>query len=64
MDKVESVMINESGVNQHSKVVLLRHLQHVLHELENETELFENLLKSYPQRLEAVREANGGHTKY
>jgi transposase len=64
MDKVESLMINESGVNQHSKVVLLRHLQHVLHELENETELFENLLKSYPQRLEAVREANGGHTKY
>lgn len=64
MDKVESLMINESGVNRYSKTVLLQHLEHVLHELENETELFENLLKSYPQRLRAVREANGGHTKY
>jgi hypothetical protein len=36
----------------------------VLYELENERELLENLLKSYPQRLRAVRETNGGHTKY
>ncbi|CAF4985287.1 unnamed protein product [Rotaria sp. Silwood1] len=64
MDKVESLMIEEHGANQNSKVVLLQHLQNVLHELENETELFENLLKSYPRRLKAVREANGGHTKY
>ncbi len=36
----------------------------VLYKLENERELLENLLKSYPQRLRAVRETNGGHTKY
>ena len=57
-------MISENGSDRNSQVVLLKHLQNVLHELENEQELFENLLKSYPQRLRAVREANGGHTKY
>jgi hypothetical protein len=45
-------------------MVLLQHLQDVLHELEDLRELFENLLKSYPQQLKAVCEANGGHTKY
>lgn len=64
MDKVESLMISERDSNRNSSVVLLNHLQNVLHELENERELFESLLKSYPQRLKAVCEANGGHTKY
>ena len=32
--------------------------------LENDTELFETLLLSYPERLDAVRRANGGHTEY
>ncbi|CAF1292515.1 unnamed protein product [Didymodactylos carnosus] len=63
MDKVESLMTSERGPTN-SSVVLLEHLQNVLHELENEKELFESLLKSYPQRLKAVREANGGHTRY
>ena len=43
-------MINESGANRNSKIVLPQHLQHALYELENEMELFENLLKSYPRR--------------
>ena len=64
MDKVESLMINEHGSDRNSQAVLLKHLQNVLHELENEQELFKNLLKSYPQRLRAVGEADGGHTKY
>lgn len=64
VDRVESLMINESPANRNSKVILLQHVQDVLQELENETELFEILLKSYPQRLKAVREAHGGHTKY
>ena len=64
MDKVESLMINEHGSDRYSQAVLLKHLQNVLHELENERELFENLLESYPERLRAVREAYGGHTKY
>jgi hypothetical protein len=64
MGKVESLMIEEYGASRNSKMILLQHLENVLHELENETELFENLLKSYPERLRVVREANGGHTKY
>ena len=64
MDRVERLMINEHGADRNSQVILLEHLQNVLRELENKKELFENLLKSYPQRLRAVREANGGHTKY
>lgn len=64
MDKVESLMISERGSNRYSSTVLLEHLENVLNELENEKELFESLLKSYPQRLKAVREANGGHTRY
>ncbi|CAF0818695.1 unnamed protein product, partial [Didymodactylos carnosus] len=63
MDKVESLMISERGPTN-SSVVFLEHLQNVLHELKNEKELFESLLKSYPQRLKAVRKANGGHTRY
>ena len=32
--------------------------------LENDTELFETLLLSYQEKLDAVRRANGGHTEY
>lgn len=39
-------------------------LNEVLNELEYDTELFAALLTSYPTRLNAVREAKGGHTKY
>jgi hypothetical protein len=64
MDKVESLMISERGSNRYSSTILLEHLENVLNELENEKELFESLLRSYPQRLQAVREAKGGHTRY
>ena len=36
----------------------------VLEELEFDDELFTSLLTSYPTRINAVREAKGGHTKY
>ena len=64
MDKVKSLIINERGSNRNSSVVLREHLQNVLNELENQKELFESLLKSYPHRLKAACEANGGHTRY
>jgi hypothetical protein len=38
-------------------------LEEVLNELKDNTHLFQRLLKSFPQHLEAVRNANGGHTK-
>ena len=64
MDRVESLMVNERDFDRNSKLILMNHLQNVLVELENENELFESLLRSYPQRLRAVHEANGGHTRY
>ena len=39
-------------------------LARVLGDLEFATELFISLLESYPARLEAVKKAGGGHTKY
>lgn len=43
---------------------LMNHLQNVLVTLQNDTGLFECLLKSFPARLAAVQEARGGHTRY
>ena len=36
----------------------------VLQELEFDQELFTSLLTSYPTRINAIRAAKGGHTKY
>lgn len=63
-DKVESKMIKEYGPDRYSKEKLLCNLNSVLKKMEFDTDLFESLLKSYPLRLQAVREANGSHTKY
>jgi len=39
-------------------------LARALGDLKFDTELFLPLLESYPARLEAVRKARGGHTRY
>ena len=39
-------------------------LEHILRNMEYETELFISLLQSYPSRLEAVTNASGGNTRY
>ena len=63
-DEVEALMLQEQGQNRYSVETLRRNLENVLRSLENRTELFEDLLCSYPSRLNAVRRANGGHTDY
>lgn len=63
-DRVESLIINERGSGRYSQQVLFRNLETVLHELEDDTDLFQTLLRTYPDRLRAIRQANGGHTKY
>jgi len=45
-------------------ISIIKHIIEILKSLENDTELFETLLLSYPERLDAVRRANGGQTKY
>ena len=39
-------------------------LHQTLDELSDDTELFEKLLKSYPRRLQAVKDAGGYHAHY
>jgi len=62
--KVEEKMLAETGENRYSLVTLRKNLLEVLLELENDTGLFESLLSSFPDRLEAIRAANGGQTKF
>ena len=57
-------MHNESGPGRYSEETLLKNLTTVLSELEYDTDLFESLLCSMPERLRQVREAEGGHTEY
>ena len=63
-DEVETKMIEEQGPGRYSVDTLKRNLVEVLESLEDKTELFENLLCSYPDRLKAVRDARGQHTDY
>ena len=65
-DSVES-LISKTSVNDYgrnSKTVLLKHHHNVLYDIENDRELFENLLKWYPQWLNTVHEANCDHMRY
>lgn len=63
-DEVEARMLEERGPGRYSVETLKRNLILVLEGLENRTELFQDLLCSYPSRLRAVREAHGQHTGY
>jgi transposase len=63
-DEVEAKMIQEHGPGRYSVETLKKNLIEVLESLEDKTELFENLLCSYPSRLKAVRDARGQHTDY
>ena len=57
-------MIVERGPDRYSRETLHSHLEQVLRDMEWDTDLFANLLSNYPDRLRAVREANGGHTNF
>jgi len=63
-DEVEAKMIQEEGLNRYSIETLKKNLIAVLKSLENRTELFENLLCSYPARLKAIRDVGGQHTNF
>ncbi|CAF4651315.1 unnamed protein product [Rotaria sp. Silwood1] len=63
-DEVEQKMLSETGHNRYSEDTLKKHIADVLTDMEENTELFEALLCSYPSRLRAVKSANGRHTDY
>ncbi|CAF5227526.1 unnamed protein product, partial [Rotaria magnacalcarata] len=63
-DEVETQMLSEAEYNQYHEDTLKMHIENVLTSMEEDTELFETLLCSYPSRLSAVKNANGRHTDY
>jgi hypothetical protein len=63
-DRCEAKMIERFPNNIFGKDELHLGLVETLEEMSNEVQLFSSLLRSYPRRLQAVREANGGHTDY
>ena len=63
-DEVEKRMLLEPRETRFSRHKMEEHIEAVLREMEFSTELFEALLSSYPARLQAVRDANGGNTEY
>ena len=52
------------GAGRYSDASLHSSLETVLTKLKNETDLFEALLCSMPERMAAIRQADGGHTDY
>ena len=63
-DRVEDALQVFSEVERSKPEILMNSLNDVLQEMSDDTELFEKLLRSYPDRLRAVREAKGWHTRY
>ena len=62
-DRVKKLMHKKIGPGCYSEETLLNNLNMVLNELEYDTELFESLLCSMPERLRQMREAEGGQTQ-
>ena len=63
-DRVEDALKVFSEVERSKPEILMNSLNDVLQEMSDDTELFEKLLRSYLDRLRAVREAKGWHTRY
>ena len=61
-DRVEERTVNYDGIPSLND--LRREVTEVLREMEFDSQLFCDLLKSYPSRMQAVVQADGGHTKY
>ena len=54
-DEVEKKMSSESGYDRYLKETLKMDIANVLAIMEEDTELFETLLSSYPSRFRAVK---------
>ena len=57
-------MSSENGYDRYLEETLKMHIVNVLASMEEDTELFETLLCSYPFRFCAVKNANSRHTDY
>ena len=63
-DRVEESLSKDLGNSRSSKDRLLEIIEEELRVMSEDIELLQALLKSYPARLDAVRNAGGYHTEY
>ena len=61
-ERVDVRKVQERGDGNYDRETLVKVMEEVLESMEYSTDLFEKILLSYGGRLDAVREANGGHT--
>ena len=61
-DKVEELMTSEDRRNRYSYDVLKTNLESTLKYLQDDTDLFINLLYSMRKRFDALEATRGGHT--
>lgn len=57
-------MASEDRQNRYNHDILKANLENTLNNLENDTDLFVNLLCSMRKRFDALRAAQGGHTNF
>ena len=61
---VEDRILEIPSMERNSVETLKTIISKELIKIKEEPEIFANLLKSYPARLDAVRKSHGGHTDY
>ncbi|CAF5131685.1 unnamed protein product, partial [Rotaria sp. Silwood1] len=63
-DKVEDLMASEDRQNRHSYDVLKTNIEKTLRDIEDDTDLFIDLLCSMRKRFDALEAAGGSHTNF
>ena len=63
-DKVEDLMAGEDRQNRYSYDVLKTNIENTLRDIEDDTDLFIDLLCSMRKRFDGLKAAEGGHTNF
>ncbi len=63
-DKVEELMASEDRKDRYNYDILKTNVENTLKDLENDTDLFIDLLCSMRKRFDALKAAGGGHTNF
>ncbi len=63
-DKIEELMASEDRQNRYNHDILKTNAENTLKNLENDTDLFIDLLCSLRKRFDALKAAEGGHTNF
>lgn len=63
-DKIEEIMAIEDRQNRYNYDILKTEVENTLKNLENDTDIFIDLLCSMRKRFDALRAARGGHTDF